>query len=169
MPLPTLLSPDAIKTLRAQAASCPPGAFVEVGVYKGGSAWHLAEIAKQQRRKLYLYDTFSGVPFADDVHGAGAFTDCRAADVEKAIPDAVVIEGTFPESLIEMGPVAFVHADCDHYQSIKAVCLEMPRLMAPGGKILFDDFGCLDEATRAVRDHFRRFTITREGKALVTV
>lgn len=161
----------AIADLCGISAGAPAGAFVEIGVYKGGTAWHLARIARAQGRALYLYDTFTGIPFQDqiDAHPPGDFGDTTVEQVRRAIPDANVVVGVFPDSLIAMPPVAFVHADCDQYRSVKAVCETMPRLMVRGGLILFDDFNCLDGATAAVKECFAEYKITAAGKALVTV
>jgi O-methyltransferase len=155
----------------AMAEDTPPGAFVEIGVYKGGSAWHLAQAAARQGRELYLYDTFSGMPFSDpgDSHSVGDFRDTSLEAVQAAIPAAHCIVGTFPETLVDMGPVAFVHADCDQYRSVHDVATLLPPLMVDGGIIVFDDYGCLDAATRAVHDVFGTPQLTKAGKAWVRV
>lgn len=168
-----LLAAQGLQTLLREAASAPAGAFVEIGVYQGGSALHLAKIAREQGRKLYLYDTFAGMPFADpdkgDVHKAGEFADTSLEAVKALIPDAVIVPGIFPDSLIAMDPVAFVHADGDQYRTTAAICTAMPPLMVPGGKILFDDYGPLAGATAAVNEHFKDAAVTPEGKALITI
>ena len=51
--------------LAATAKTTPAGCFVEVGVWKGGSASYLTEVAEQQNREIFLYDTFTGIPFAE--------------------------------------------------------------------------------------------------------
>lgn len=160
----------AIQSLMYYASRAPYGAIVEVGVYKGGTAWHLAKLG----RPLYLYDTFEGMPVSSgsDTHQLGHFSDCSAEAVSAAIPSATVIQGVFPHSLIPMPPVGFVHADADQYESTKAVLERMPPLMVRGGLILFDDFmvddcqGC----TQAIMESpFRVLVISETGKALVMV
>lgn len=169
-PPPSLASPLAIQSLMYYASRAPYGAIVEVGVYKGGTAWHLAKLG----RPLYLYDTFEGMPVSSgsDTHQLGHFSDCSAEAVSAAIPSATVIQGVFPHSLIPMPPVGFVHADADQYESTKAVLERMPPLMVRGGLILFDDFmvddcqGC----TQAIMESpFRVLVISETGKALVMV
>lgn len=152
----SLIDPTLVESMVGLAAGCPLGAFVEIGVYKGGSAYHLAEAARRQGRKLYLYDTFTGIPMQgyDDHHVVGDFRDTSLETVQEAIPDAIILPGVFPGTLIDMGPVAFVHADCDQYESVRAVCRDMPGMMVDGGIILFDDYGILDGATRAVDEAF---------------
>lgn len=150
-------------------ASRTQGAIVEIGVYRGGSAMYLAQLG----RPLYLYDTFTGMPFHGDLDGnkSGSFSDTNADDIRRLIPEAYVIEGIFPESIINMPPIGFVHADADQYESTKAICELMPERMLPGGMILFDDYGSpgCEGCTQAVKEHFDRIIMLETGKAMVIV
>lgn len=150
----SLVHPSALEDLCGIARATPPGCFVEVGVYQGGSAFRLAEIAREQGRALYLYDTFTGIPFKgdDDPHRAGDFGDTSLEAVKAAIPDAHFGVGIFPATLIPMPPVAFAHVDADQYQSIADAIRVLTPLLVPGGAILFDDYGCLAGADRAVNE-----------------
>jgi len=170
-PPASLLSTDSLIDLCELAMVAPAGAIVEIGVYKGGSAWHLAQVARRQGRKLFLYDTFTGIPYQDpvDLHRPGDFGDTNSGLVRAAIPDAEVIEGLFPDSLVPMGPVAFVHADCDQYAAVKAICETLPPLMVEGGLIVFDDYAALEGARKAVDEVFGKPAMTRTGKALVRI
>lgn len=166
----SLVSQNAIDSLMYYASRAPTGAIVEIGVYKGGTAWYL----EQLQRPLYLYDTFEGMPVSSgaDSHQIGHFADCSALAVQAVIPRATVIKGTFPDSLIEMPPVGFVHADADQYESTKAIIEHMPPLMIRGGFILFDDYmvpdcqGCTDALNES---QYRILLIAETGKALVIV
>lgn len=168
---PSAISDEDLAELCALAASTPPGAFVEVGVWKGGSAWHLARVAEEQGRALYLYDTFSGIPFQEpgDFHRVGDFGDTSLEAVSAAVPHALCIPGVFPETLVDMGPVAFVHADCDQFSSVMAVCEHLPERMVDGGIIYFDDYGALDSADRAVQQAFGIPNRTNSGKGWVRI
>jgi predicted O-methyltransferase YrrM len=156
----SLVSREVAAALCALAAKTPAGCFVEVGVYHGGTAWHLAKTAELQGRTLYLYDTFTGIPYADraagDSHLVGDFKDTSAAHVRMDIPTALVIEGVFPESALDMEPVAFVHLDCDQYQSYRDALDYLLLRMVPGGMIWLDDYECLGGATRAVDETVRQ-------------
>ena len=166
-----LLHPDTLDSLERLARMTPDGCFVEIGVYQGGSAVNLAEVARERGNKVFLYDTFTGIPMQDEVdpHVVGDFGDTSADAVRKLIPDAEVIEGLFPDTLIDMPPVAFVHADCDQYQSVLDVCQIMPKHMVKGGIILFDDYGCLEGATKAVEESFPKIWLTPQGRAFVII
>lgn len=161
----------AIESLLYYARRAPAGAIVEVGVWRGGSALALSTLD----RALFLYDTFEGIPYQgalDTGNPVGKFGDTSAEAVQALIPQATVIKGLFPDSLIDMPPVGFVHADADQYDSTKAILEHMPARMVPGGLILLDDFGVEDcqGCTQAVIDSGRRFMVLNDtGKALVMV
>jgi hypothetical protein len=165
---------DAVLTSVMKYSLCaPPGALVEIGVYRGGTAWHMAEIARMRGSKLYLYDTFTGIPHArpemGDAHKVGDFGDADLDNIRRHIPDANIIVGVFPDSLVPMDPVAFVHCDCDQYESVRAVCLTMPPLMVFGGTIILDDYNCLQGANTAVNELFEITEFTPEKKAIIRI
>ena len=138
----SLIHDGAVSETAGIAKGAPEGCFVEVGVYKGGMAYALAEVAREQGRELHLFDTFTGIPFQDpgDNHKAGDFGDVVLADVQAAIPDAHFHVGVFPGTMPkDMPPVAFVHCDVDQHESVRAVINEFwPRLVV-GGVMAFDD------------------------------
>lgn len=171
--LPSLLSPGALDELCELAAASPAGGcLVEVGVYKGGSAWRLAEVARRQNRRLFLYDTFTGIPMQGplDHHRVGDFGDASADAIRASIPDSVVTVGVFPDSIVPMPSVAFVHLDCDQHESVTRAIQALLGLLMPGGSMLFDDYKCLEGATRAVEEQLGvpSIRVTRCGKAVWT-
>src|ERR1700731_3301004 len=144
--LHSLVSEECARALSELAKTTPPGAFVEVGVYQGGTAWHLSKAAQEQSRPCYLYDTFSGIPYKGelDSHPVGDFGNTSAQEVKEAIPYAQVIEGIFPQSALEMGLIAFVHLDGDQEQSYREALAYFHLKMVKGGIIWCDDVGCLN-------------------------
>lgn len=171
------LAPESLASLLHYASRAPAGAIVEIGVYKGGSAWHLAKVARSKGERVILFDTFAGMPDAgelDKANPVGKFCDTSAAEVQALIPDAIIVPGVFPDTLrgLSMPPVGFVHADADNYQVTRAILAELPKRMVRGGFILFDDFmveGC-DGCTEAiVQSPYRVLVATETGKALVVV
>jgi asparagine synthase (glutamine-hydrolysing) len=153
---PTLIAPADMQLLVNCASIRPPGAFLEVGVYHGGSAWWLQKIARDQKRALYLYDTFEGIPYTGehDTHKVGDFKDVDEAKVRAALPYATITKGVFPASAVPMGPIAFAHLDCDQYQSVKDACAYLVGSMVSGGVIWFDDSPILPGAHKAVLELF---------------
>jgi O-methyltransferase len=157
-PPPSQVGPDTIAELTETAAACPPGAFLEVGVFQGGTAWHLYQLAQAQGRELYLFDTFRGIPYSApiDSHKVGDFAGVDSLTIHRLMPGAIIVEGIFPESVadLDLPPLAFVHLDCDQYQSVSESALYLRPYMAPGGVIWLDDSPCLPGALKAAREVF---------------
>ena len=175
---PTLVAPakvQAMLEIAAQAAAVAPGgAFAEFGVYKGGTAWCLARLAREHGRELWLFDTFTGIPCADpaiDHHKVGDFGDTSLEAVKARIPDAIFVPGVFPESIAgrALPKFAFVHVDADQYASVHAACEVFRPLMLPGGVMWFDDYLCYTTpgATKAVDESFPGRVEFHRGYAFV--
>lgn len=165
MSLPTVVSEHVLEYLTNAANNAPKGAFVEVGVYKGGTASHLTAIAEEQGRKIYLYDTFEGIPYKDedkgDYHDIADFSDVSLDVIREALPYATIVKGIFPGSAVPMEPIAFAHIDCDQYRSITESVRYLLPLMVDGGILWFDDAPDLLGALNAVNDLFGEGNYTR--------
>lgn len=169
----SLIRHDVLCELGELAKFCPAGDFVEVGVYKGGSATMLAQVAREQKRRLFLFDTFTGIPVRNeakgDSHRVGDFSDTSVDAVRAAIPDAIIVQGIFPCTLTDdVGPIALAHIDCDQYDSVRSCCIRLGPRMVAGGVMVFDDYDVLDGAKAAVDECFPgRVVISYQGKARV--
>lgn len=154
----SVINPGTLDALAAMARSVPAGDFVEVGVYKGGSAQRLAQVAREGGRRPFLFDTFAGIPCRDpafDHHREGDFGDTDLELVRQLIPDAIFKVGVFPQTLTpDVGPIAFAHVDCDQYASVRDCCAHLGPRMVPGGVMWFDDPDALHGAMRAMQDVF---------------
>jgi hypothetical protein len=154
------------------AADTPPGHFVELGVYRGGTATRLAALAMAQGRECHLFDTFRGVPEATpslDITPIGQFADTDLEIVRRLIPTAIIHPGVFPGTMpVGLDFIAFVHVDFEQHLSNLAAIDRLYPLLVKGGIMLFDDYNVTPGARKAVTDRFggvvRR---TREGKAYV--
>jgi O-methyltransferase len=135
---------------QARRVAGRPGAFAEVGVYRGGSARILCEV--KGSAPLHLFDTFAGMPAVNpatdgDFH-QGDFGDGSLADVQAYLagyPGVLFHPGFFPATaagMAERDPVfQFVHLDVDLYQStLDGLQFFYPRL-APGGLLISHDYG----------------------------
>lgn len=173
MSLPSVVPLAHIEGLYTMASSTPNGAFVEVGVYKGGTASYLTHLAEIQGRKVYLYDTFEGIPFSDDgdFHVVGDFNDTSYEDVKNALPYASVVKGIFPGSAIPMESVAFAHIDCDQYRSIIESVNYLLPLMVKGGVIWFDDVDDhLPNTMKAITEMFGdKYAYSKTGKVYTVI
>jgi O-methyltransferase len=144
------------------------GAFVECGVYRGGSAGMLAHRAMQAPdRQLWLFDAFAGMPPASEQD------DDRARDIEgqyvgseaqtRRILERVGMDpgrtqlrvgwydDTFPDA--DTGPIALLHVDCDFYDPVKLTLETFYPRLVPGGYVVINDYGSY-EGCRAATDEF---------------
>jgi O-methyltransferase len=149
----SLVSPDRcfiIYKALLQAIS-KQGDLVECGVYKGGTAAMMASCLSSLnlRKKLYLFDTFEGMPETDskrDLHKKGDFADTSLDVVMQYVGHADVVEfkkGFIPNTFegMENSKFCFAHIDVDIYRSIlDAMEFIWPRLES-GGFVIFDDYG----------------------------
>jgi O-methyltransferase len=127
------------------ALSLPGGGHAaEVGVYKGGTGFLIGQIFKE--RKVYLFDTFAGLPAVTDgvdYHHAGDFDDVNFEAVKQlcSAPCFEIRKGFFPATAEGIdAPFAFVHLDADLYQTtLDGLNFFWPKLV-PGGLIILDDF-----------------------------
>ena len=128
-----------------------PGAFAELGVYKGDSARVIHHM--DPARRFYLFDTFEGFNETDlslERGEAATYTRRNFADtdVNKVLlniegnGNIFVQQGYFPASAVKLvhEKFALVNIDADLYNPTKAG-LEFfyPRL-SPGGVILLHDY-----------------------------
>ncbi len=133
-----------------------PGAVLEVGSWRGGSAGLLGLRLKELElsRPLLVADTFTGVAKAgteDPYYTGGEHADTSLDRVtafldDLDLPDYTVLSGIFPDETAHRVPVAdiaFCHIDVDVYQSARDVFeWTWPRMPA-GGIVVFDDYGFL--------------------------
>lgn len=149
----TVVSPDRCYMLIsfARYASHLAGDFAECGVYKGGTALLLARIlGNDVNKKLYLFDSFKGLPKVDQEKdpwfSEGQYCAESVEAVEELLSDfrrMIDIRcGWIPETFsgLEDCRYAFAHLDVDLYQSTLDCCRYFyPRLVA-GGVLLFDEY-----------------------------
>jgi len=146
-----------------------PGDFVECGTCRGGSAAILSR-RLPENRKLWLYDSFEGMPESSDKDGAEArkFVGEGKANVEE-VRQLVESSGT-PENrlIIRQGlfhdtfkqpladKVALLHCDADWYESVMLVLETFYPHVAVGGIIILDDFGYWEGCREAFYDYCSR-------------
>jgi len=159
---PSVVDRRVIAQLLRTARSCPSAAnaaIAEVGVYRGGTAWYLSLLARARKQELYLYDTFTGIPYRSmiDSHVIGDFGDTSEKEVREYVHGAHVHYrvGVFPSTFTEQDKLfSFVHVDCDQFQAVSDCVTTFARQMMKGGIMWFDDYGWLEGATKAVHVHF---------------
>ncbi len=153
-----------------------PGALVECGCARGGSAALMALTLKQwgEERDVWLCDTFEGLPAptADDPDFevaevftgscVGTIEDVRSLFVRLGLENnSHFVKGLFQDTLSQtaFGPIALLHIDGDWYDSVR-VCLEqLYEHVTPGGLIQFDDYGYWQGARKAVDEFMAKRNI----------
>jgi len=134
--------------------------MAEVGVYKGGSAYI---IANNCEKEVYLIDTFTGLPKVSeyDKHKEGDFRNVDYIEVcnyLEPFKNVKILEGLFNERKNDIPETefGFVHLDVDIYEATKE-CLEYfyPKIRN-GGSILIDDYdsSATEGCKKAVDDFF---------------
>ena len=121
------------------------GAFVECGVWKGGSAMMIAACLKSKGvldRDIYLYDTYEGMSKPEErIH---------------------LIKGKVEESLparIPAGPIALLRLDTDWYSSTKQELTHLYPMLVKRGVLIIDDFGHWEGARKAVMEYFDQHSV----------
>ena len=179
MPKNTLLSDQVderevtviLRELEAVLARNLEGDVTEFGCYVGTTSVFLADRLKTTRKRLYLYDSFEGLPpkTAEDESPAGLqfktgellapkkelIKNLRQANV----PMPIIKKGWFSD-LSEAdipGKIAFAFLDGDYYHSIKDPLMLIWNHLAPGATIIVDDYAneALPGAAKAVNEWLR--------------
>ncbi|MDL2342379.1 MAG: TylF/MycF/NovP-related O-methyltransferase [Patescibacteria group bacterium] len=155
------------------------GAVVEFGCYIGTTSLFMRRLldAHQQsdRRQLFAYDSFRGLPDKTTADSSGAGEQFKGGELSVSkkqflqefhkanLTAPVTVKGWFKELSPNQLPttVAFAFLDGDFYESIiDSLRLVWPRLTT-GGVITIDDYQkeALPGVERAVRDFFQDKTI----------
>ena len=160
-----------------------PGDIVECGVWRGGSALLAALILKARNvsdRKLYLYDTFQGMPtpteFDVDKYGRTGFEImkqygddigwCYALleEVQAAFSvhnfefEIQFVPGDVIETLETIKPetISVLRLDTDWYESTAVEFQHLYPRLSTGGVLIVDDYGCWAGSRKATDDYFRQ-------------
>jgi O-methyltransferase len=166
-----------------------PGAFVECGVWKGGSsmaaALRLIQL-NEPDRAFYLFDTFAGMTPPDGIDrsvtsGLSAAAMLKSAPTTSKLlafapkdevrnnmattgypPDLVhLIEGSVEETLPAQAPekIAVLRLDTDWYKSTRHELIHLFPRLSPGGILIIDDYGDWEGARQAVDEYFAETAI----------
>lgn len=118
---------ETVENLLKQASESPPGSFVEIGVGQGGTSYLLYQIAERQGRQLHLFDN-------------------NLDNAKIWCPKAVLHQGIFPDTWINMKDVAFCFYDISDIVGAKFLIGRIPTDFVRKGIALFYPFnkGAID-------------------------
>ena len=156
------------------------GDFVEMGCYKGDTSLVLAEIVRGSGKRLFIYDSFEGLPekakedesvLGEEFRGGELFVSKREVKerfLRAGLPVPVIKKGWFSELTESDLPekIAFSFLDGDFYESIRdSLRLVLPK-MVPRGVLIVHDYAnpALPGVKKAVDGVFSEFGIGVEGK-----
>jgi len=155
-----------------------PGDICEFGVAQGATSKLLAEeIFEHHERKLWLFDSFSGLPaptqedrLINDIFNLGTMA---AYEGQMACPEEQVLDKLrlikFPEHRIQIKKgwikdtiksgqlpkeICFAYVDLDLYEPIKDALNFIDTAMPIGGHIVVDDYGWFSAGAQQAVDEF---------------
>lgn len=150
-----------------------PGHFIETGVWRGGCCILMKGVLAANGvtdRRVYVADSFAGLPPADPTKYKDAADDSFHTFKELAIPRSVVqhnsqrygllddnvvfVEGFFQDTLpnLDAGPFAVIRLDGDMYGSTIVALENLYPKLSPGGFVVVDDYA-LPACREAVTDY----------------
>jgi O-methyltransferase len=168
------------QAVRHVHAAAIPGDVVECGVWRGGSSMLAAltlDSLGDRDRRLWLYDTFEGMPPPGDVDrsltgqhatellgrtdAAGDHTRAVASLDEVKANLATTgypsdhlhfVEGMVEDTIPAVAPeeISVLRLDTDWYESTRHELRHLWPRLSPGGVLIVDDYGHWQGARRAV-------------------
>lgn len=124
------------------------GNVAEFGVYKGASALFIAEIIKNENRKLFLFDTFCGSPKSskfDLRKEKDYYDDVLFGDVKNKFSiynNVHFFKGLLPDTIPDdLGELCFAHIHLNLYNSTLKTLESIYEKIALNGIILIEDYG----------------------------
>ena len=126
------------------------GSYAECGVYRGGTAFLIADAIQHSGKELDLFDTFEGMPEGTQQdpsgHKVGDFGDTSLEQIQTFLSrfDRIrYFQGLIPQTFegVSDSRYCFVHVDVDLYQSVLDCCEFFYERLVPRGVMCFDDYG----------------------------
>ncbi len=133
-------------------AATIPGDICEMGVYKGGTAYLIADFISRNQfpGKLYLFDTFKGtmgLTEKDNIKLQDNYQDTNLDAVKQhleAFKDFIIyMEGIIPSSFNDanIDQIAFANIHLNVYNPTKESLIFSYSRLSAGGIILIQDYG----------------------------
>lgn len=147
------------------------GDFVEMGCYRGDTSLLLAEILKDSDKKLWIYDSFEGLPEKSEADESALGENFKGGELlvtkrevklrflKAGLPVPVIKKAWFSDLTHDdfPGRIAFAFLDGDFYESIRDSLKLVGPLMSEDGVLVVHDYSnlALPGVAKAV-DEWRR-------------
>src|SRR5262249_15380243 len=172
----TMFPRECLVDLAWQVSACLqeniPGAFVECGVWRGGTSFlmaHLLREARASKRKVWLFDSFEGIQAPEEIDGPAAlkwaeeinspfyYDNFRVSveDVQRSANELGLsaytefvkgwFDQTIPANRNRIGPIAILRIDCNWHAGVRCCLDNLYDQIADGGFVILDYFtwdGC---------------------------
>ena len=122
------------------------GLYAEFGVFEGHSINHMARRLQARRITIHGFDSFEGLK--EDWRGTwyakGAFD--VGGRLPKVLANVTLVKGWFDETVPRFladhpdRPFAFVHVDCDTFETASLVLSLLKDRIVPGTVLVFDEY-----------------------------
>ncbi len=160
------------------------GDFVECGVWKGGSCMLIALMLKDagiEDRKIWLYDTFSGMAEPGGNDGKNESHEWQKKKISEKVNEwcladikevednmrstlyprdnILLIKGKVEDTIPSNSPgrIALLRLDTDWYESTKHELTYLFPLLEKKGILIIDDYGTWEGARKAVEEYFHTY------------
>ena len=157
-----------------------PGDFVELGCYKGDTSLMLAEVLKDTDKKLWIYDSFEGLPEKTVEDNSPLGEDFKKGELvvtkrevkerflHAGLKVPVIKKGWFADFSDSDLPkkIAFSFLDGDFYESIKDGLKLIENKMSEGAVIIVHDYN--NPALPGVKKAVDEWISTRRLQVLET-
>ena len=166
------------RELRRVVACDIAGDVVEFGCYVGTTTVYLAEILKSVTSKLYVYDSFEGLPEKSNKDISPLGEQFKAGELlatkkqliknlqNANVPMPIIKKAWFSDLTTTDVPdkISFAFLDGDYYDSIVDSLKLIESQMVPGSTIIVDDYGnaALPGAAKAVDEWLKGKNFTKK-------
>jgi hypothetical protein len=183
---------DLVRLVRAVLTFNIPGNFVECGCYRGGAGILMAHVLREagvQDRKVWLFDSFEGLPEPEAIDGAAAleyaanadapenYDNCRASFEETVrtiqdlglAPYTECVKGWFDQTLPahreRIGPIAVLRVDGNWHASVRCCLDTLYDQVVDDGFVIGHTYYTYDGCSTAVHEFLgeRRLPYRMEG------
>ena len=160
-----------------------PGDLLEAGAWRGGASILMRAVLAAHEvtdRRVWVADSFEGLPPPDlerypadagDRHWTRAELAVSIDDVRRNFARYGLLDGqvrflegwfedTLPSAPVEQ--LAVLRADGDMYGSTMDILRSLEPRVAPGGFVIIDDYGAIEQCRQAVDDYRAEAGITEE-------